>query len=340
MSPLLTKEALKSLMAFSWKNQTRPIVMLAPMAGYTDSAFRQIVKKICPQVICTSELTSVNAMAYDNKKTLDMLKFNKIEQPLQIQLFGNNPEYFAKAGEKLKKIGIEAIDINMGCPAKKIVRSEQGSALIKNPKIAGEIIKKLKKATSLPISVKTRLGYDKNNDDYFINFLKILKKSGADLITIHGRTKSQAYKGKADWSMIYKAKKILKMPIIGNGDVTSAKMAAERLKSPEGDITLDGIMIGRAAIGNPWILKETYCLLNGKKYTPPSTIKQKIPTIKRHFLLTIKQKGEKLGMLEMRKHFSEYIKGFKNCASYRIKIIQSRNIKEILSTLEQIAKIK
>lgn len=324
-------------MTFSWSKIKKPIIALAPMAGYTDSAYRQIVKKIAPEVVCFSELTSINAITHNNEKTLKMLNFDKSESPLIMQLFGNDPNFFAESGKRLEQFGIAGIDINMGCPVRKVVKNEQGSALIKNPSLAGEIVNKLSKTVKIPVSVKIRIGYSKYDEKEFTEFIKSLEQAGAKLITIHGRTTKQGFSGTANWEPIYLAKKILKIPVIGNGDITTPETAEQRLKSPDGKITLDGLMIGRATFGNPWLLAEIEARLNHKKYTPPRSLKAKIPTIKTHLKLSIKILGEKLALLEMRKHLVSYIRDIENASYFRQKIVQAKNLDEIISILNEIA---
>lgn len=327
-------------MAFSWSKIAKPIIALAPMAGYTDSPFRQIVKKIEKNIICISELISSTAIHHKNEKTIKMLDFKKSELPLIIQLFGNKPEYFIEAGKHLEQMGISGIDINMGCPAKKVVKSEQGSSLIKDPNLAGEIVHQLSKAVHIPISVKTRIGFAKYEEEVFVNFIKILESAGAKLLTIHARTKKQEFSGEVDFSPVYLAKKILKIPVIGNGDITSLEIARKRLKSPDKKITLDGLMIGRASIGNPWLLAEIYADLHKQTYKPPKTLKAKIPLIKKHLLLNVKQKGEHFGLIEMRKQFGSYIKGFPNSSTFRQQLIQSETVEKTLKILDKIASTK
>lgn len=324
-------------MRFSWDKIKRPIVALAPMAGYTDSAFRQIAKKIAPEIVCFSELTSISAINHNNEKTLKMLRFDKSELPLIIQLFGKDPAFFVEAGKKLEQMGVCGIDINMGCPAKKVLRSEQGSALIKKPELAAEIIHQLSKAIRIPVSVKTRIGYSKYDEPTFLKFIKDIESAGAKLLTIHGRTTKQSFTGEANFEPIYLAKKTLKIPVIGNGDVTSPEIAKQRIADPKGKITLDGLMVGRATFGNPWLLQKIYAALHDKKYSPPTSLKAKIPTIKQHFLLELEILGEKVGILEIRKHLLSYIKGFEKASYFRQKILQTNSPKEILEILDEAA---
>lgn len=301
------------------------------MAGFTDSAFRQIVKEIEPNTICFSELTSINGLLHDSARTLKMLKFSKEERPIILQLFGNKPEFFAKAGKILEKAGADGIDINMGCPVHKVTKENQGSALFKDPILAGKIVKALKKSVKIPVSVKLRIGYSTYDEKAFLKFIKTLEKAGADLLTIHGRTTKQGYGGKANFEPIYLAKKHLKIPIIGNGDINSAEKAEEMLKN------LDGLMIGRASVGNPWILKEIYKRLHGKKgLLKPKTFKQKLPTIKKHLKLSLKLHGERTGLLEMKKHLGSYVSNFPNAAKHRIALLTAKTPEETLKILSSI----
>ena len=323
------------------------------MAGYTDSAYRQIVKSIAPETICFSELTSINALEKGSKKTERMLEYNPIEQPLIIQLFGKDPDFFKEAGKKLEKTNIAGIDINMGCPAKKVIGSECGSALLNDTALAGEIVKKLSTAVKIPISVKMRIGYKQYDKEHFIKFIKTLEESGISSLTIHGRTTKQGYSGEANWDPIYLAKSILKIPVIGNGDVDSPQKALERLTSPDGKTTLDGIMIGRATIGNPWLLQEIQQTLTTKTISPstasasPSTqptelhheqipLSEKIPTIKKHLKLSLKNQGPKIGILEMRKHLAGYVQGFPGARELRSKLVRAGSEQEILELLKEV----
>ncbi len=355
-------------MKFSWNKTDKPIVCLAPMAGFTDSAFRQIVKSITPEVICFSELTSINAIQHNSEKTIKMLEFSEKEQPLIMQFFGNDIEAFIKAAQKLESLGSSAgIDINMGCPAPKITKNCYGSALLEHPETAAKIVENLSKATSLPISVKMRIGYKSYDEEKFKKTVKLLEKAGAKAITIHGRTTKQGYSGKANFEPIYLAKEIVKIPVIGNGDITTVEEAINKLTSPDGKTTLDGLMIGRATIGNPWILKDIYNALHKIKQTTSKSnsvgtsggtsgetstntsgrtstntslsFAKKLPTIKKHFKLALKFHGEKVGLLEMRKHLGSYLSGIPNASTYRSEIFREDNPEKVIEMLEKIGKI-
>lgn len=309
---------------FDWKSIDKPIIALAPMEGYTDSAFRQIVKKLAPSVICWTEFASADAIKVGAKKVIQKFKFNKKENPLIVQLFGKNLESFAEAAKIIEQSGAAGVDINMGCPAKKVIASQHGSALMKNPELATKIVETIKKNCKIPVSVKTRLGFNEANTASFYQFCTNLINAGASCLTIHGRTTKQGFSGISDWKPIYELKnKHPETTIIGCGDITSAKEATSMIKN------LDGIMVGRATIGNPWIMSEIVTAFNKTKQTPPLTLKQKIPLILEHCKLSIEQKGdERLAMLEMRKILSAYIKGIDNASKIRTKLVQIYSLAE------------
>lgn len=316
-------------MNFSWDNVKRPILALAPMEGYTDSAFRQLIKTYVPEVICYTEFTSVDGLHFKNESSLKKIRFNDIEQPLIIQLFGKKPEHFITAAKIVEQLGAAAIDINMGCPAKNVLSTECGSALMKNPQLAAEIVNKLSKKTKLPVSVKCRLGFKDFDEKIFQNFCLELESAGAQMLAIHGRTTKQAFSGLPDWDPIYRIKEKLKIPVIGNGNIDSSEIALARLKN------LDGVMVGRATFGNPLIMHSIFNALHKNNKT-----KKKLPgaseLAQTHLKLIVKNKGEKRGLIEMRKHLSSYIKGFKNAARYRIKLVKVEKFKQALEILEEI----
>ncbi|MBI5413255.1 tRNA dihydrouridine synthase DusB [Candidatus Peregrinibacteria bacterium] len=316
--------------SFSWDALPRPIIALAPMSGYTDSPFRQLVKEICPSVVCFTEFTNIEGLLHANAGSLRQISFHsEKERPIIAQLFGNKPERFKKAAEALTAIGVDAIDLNMGCPARKVVSADHGSALLKNCALSQEIIKATIEGAPLPVSVKMRIGTTKYDPDYFFKFAKSVEDCGAKLITIHGRTAKQMYTGEADWEPIYELKKILKIPVIGNGDIRSGSDAVNKIKN------LDGIMVGRATFGNPWIFAEIKAAFDGKKFKPLS-LKEKLPTILRHLDLSCEFKGEKWGILEMRKHLAWYIRGIPHASEFRRKLVNVNSKDEavaILSTL-------
>ncbi|MFH0833771.1 MAG: tRNA dihydrouridine synthase DusB [Patescibacteria group bacterium] len=313
---------------FDWKTAPRPILALAPMAGYTDSAFRQLIRSFSKKVILWSEFVSADALKFDSKKSKKMLSFAKKEQPFVAQIFGKNPAHFVAAAKFVESIGAVGVDLNFGCPAKKVVNSDHGSALLKNPKLAAEIISAVSKSVKIPTSVKMRLGIA--DDSNLNSFAKMVEDSGAQLLTIHGRTAKQAYSGDANFEPIYRVKKILKIPVLGNGDIDSADQFFARIGN------LDGLMIGRAAVANPWIFREIENRLAGKISKTPTTLRAKIPTILRHAKLLVAEKGEKRGMLEMRKFSANYVRGEAGAKILRAKLVQVEKISE----LEKILKVR
>lgn len=336
-------------MSFSWKSQTHPFLCLAPMAGYTDSAFRQIVKELAPETITFSEMVSSDGLRYNSRTNKNLMNFKSVERPFIVQLFGKIPENFAIAAKMVEAIGADGIDINMGCPAHKVIKSSHGAALIKNPLLAQEIVKATAEATKLPVSVKTRLGWE--DSENLIEFCRGIEKAGAQAITIHGRTYRQAFGGTADWEPIYALKKELKIPVIGNGDIKSTEDAEAKLQN------LDGIMVGRATFGNPWLMQELteYFYKNKKKqdFSTPSFsaetsqdsgrndailywIKHHKPIILKHCKYAIEMKGARIGLTEMRKHLATYVKGLPNAGELRTKLVLVESLEEVEEILETI----
>lgn len=239
-------------------------VFLAPMAGFTDIAFREICKELGCGLVYT-EMVSAKALYYESNNTKELCVISNKEKPVALQLFGHEPEIMANAVEFFNDNNdVCILDVNMGCPAPKIVKNGDGSALMKDPKLASEIIKAMKKVAKKPITVKFRKGFDKNNINA-VEFAKVMEQSGADAITIHGRTREQMYEGKADWTIISKVKNAVSIPVIGNGDVFSAEDAIEMINKTN----CDGVMVGRGAQGNPWIFKQINEKLRENMYIIP-----------------------------------------------------------------------
>jgi tRNA-dihydrouridine synthase B len=312
-------------MSFNWNTAQKPYVILAPMAGYTDSAFRQLVKEIAPPVICVTELISADGIAYASRKTLDMLKFDKTEHPHILQLFGKNIEHFKEAVKIAESVGFDGVDINMGCPAKKVIGSMHGSALIKTPDLAFKITEACVKNTKLPVSVKTRLGW--LDDSTLDDFTKGLEASGARMITIHGRTVKQEFGGEANWEPIYRIKKNLSVPITGNGDIRSGADAKMKIKN------LDGVMVGRAAFGNPWLMGEVCAALGVCEKNEVKSRPENFEDMKRHMLrhceLSVAVLGPKKGMLDIRKHLASYVRGLPDAAKMRSELVTAESVSEV-----------
>ncbi|MFK7780376.1 MAG: tRNA-dihydrouridine synthase family protein [Candidatus Gracilibacteria bacterium] len=307
-----------------WKKQIEKngkLVLLAPMDGYGDSAYRQSMKRIAPEIICISEFYSADGLVHSKLLADTVLPHTENENPLIIQIFGKNPEMFAKAAKIISnpKYNIAGIDINMGCPAKKVVRSGHGSGLLINIETAFEIVKTINEATDLPISVKTRLGFD--GDKNLIDFCLGLEKAGASMITVHGRTTKQAYTGYANLEPIYELKKHLKIPVIGNGDIMNYDDGMKKVKN------LDGFMIGRGSFGNPW------CFLPGEQHP---TLDDILSQMEFHALKLVETKGEHKGSLEIRKHLVQYLKSFPGAKAFRKRLVTTESYENTKNVINEI----
>ena len=302
-------------------------IFLAPMAGVTDIVFRMICKEYgCGLVY--SEMVSAKGISHNNKNTKEMLEISEKERPCAIQLFGSDPKILADTAKEVEK-NADIIDINMGCPAPKIVKNNEGSALMKNPELIGKIIKSVSSAVEKPVTVKFRKGFD----DTCINapeIAEIAEKNGAAAIAVHGRTREQYYSGEADWDIIKEVKKRVRIPVIGNGDVDSP----EKAKALFDHTGCDAIMIGRGAEGNPWIFKRAVHYINTGEILPEPTISEKLTLALNHLDMLVKDKGEYRGVREMRRHLGKYIKGMPHCAEARFHINKAKTQKEISDFVE------
>ena len=313
------------------KNQ----VVLAPMAGISNSAFRRIVKEMGCGLIF-AEMVSDKAICYESKKTLDMLYMTDFERPLSQQIFGSDKASFTKAAKYIEEnMHPDIIDINMGCPVPKVAVSAQaGSALLKDPDKVYEIVKSVVQTVNVPVTVKIRSGWDSNSINA-VSIAQICEKAGASAITIHGRTRAQGYSGKADWNIIKKVKASVNIPVIGNGDIKTPMDAKKMLE----ETGCDAIMIGRAALGNPWIIKNTIHYLETGKLLKEPTKQDKIEMIKKHLNYLLEIKPEKTALLEMRTEASYYLKGLKGAAPYKIKLFQTKTKEEFLKVIDEFSKI-
>ncbi len=311
-----------------------PKVYLAPLAGITDRVYR----RLCFEQGCDGATTEmVSAQGYltappDRNAYRFLLARFPEEGPLAVQIFGSEPLFLAQAAARLTELGsFSSIDLNMGCPAQKVVGGQSGSALMKDPELAAEIVRQVKGATPLPVTVKMRLGWDAEHKNA-VAFARALEQAGADMLTVHGRTRQQQYSGKADWDMIGRVKRAVSIPVIANGDITDGKTALDALK-----ITgCDGVAIGRAALGNPWIFAEIQAALAGESYSPPP-FSQVIETALRQAREMAEWKGERSALLEMRKHFAWYTAGRRNSAQVRTRVNLASSFEEVealLRTLE------
>lgn len=304
-------------------------VLLGPMAGVTDLAFR----KICMSFDCglmVTEMVSSKAMHYKDKKTAKLLELDP-DEVAAIQIFGSDPEIMAEAAEKLNDYSNVILDINMGCPAPKIVKNGDGSALMKNPILAGKIIRAVVDRSIKPVTVKIRKGWDETTVNA-VEIAKIAEANGASAVVVHGRTRDQFYAGQADYEIINAVKRALAIPVIGNGDVFSIEDAI-RMKDVS---NCDGIMIARGAQGNPWLLKEVaHYLKTGEKIEKPS-FEEKIEVALRHFELLLEIKGDHIGLLEMRKHASWYIKGIPGASKIKAEINRTKEVEEVKYLLKSL----
>lgn len=304
-------------------------VFLAPMAGVTDLPFRLICKELGCGLLYT-EMINAKALCYDDKNTKKMLNILDEEHPVAVQIFGSEPEFMGKAAQILNDYPNEILDINMGCPAPKVVKNGDGSALMRNPKLAGQVLDQVVKNSKKPVTLKIRKGWDDNSVNA-LEIAKIAEDCGICAITIHGRTREQYYSGQADWDIIGEVKSKISIPVIGNGDVTSVEDAI-RIKDHTG---CDAIMIGRGGQGNPWIFKRIdHYMKTGQLLDPPSK-DEKIDIAIKHMDLAIKEHGEYVAVREMRKHIGWYLKGMKHSARFRDQINHMVTAKEVIDTLNQ-----
>lgn len=307
------------------KNQ----VVLAPMAGISNTAYRQIIKEMGAGLIY-AEMVSDKALVYGSEKTFDLLKMSDMERPIAQQIFGSDVDSFVKAAKLVEdKMHPDIIDINMGCPVPKVaIKSQAGSALLKNPDKIKEIVSAVVKAVSVPVTVKIRSGWDANNVNA-VEVAKVIEEAGASAITVHGRTRAQGYSGNADWNIIKQVKEMVSIPVIGNGDVTSAEKAKEML-----DFTgCDAVMIGRCVLGNPWLIKECVSYLESGIIPPKPSAREKIEMLKRHYQLLVDSTSEKQAILEIRTHALWYIKGMPKSAYIKNEICKTKNSEDLFKIL-------
>lgn len=299
-------------------------VILAPMAGVTDLPFRVLCSELGAGMVCT-EMVSAKAISFHNKNTEALLEISPKEHPVSLQLFGSDPDILSRMAAYLEDRPFEILDLNMGCPVPKVVKNGEGSALLRQPRLVEEIISKAVRATKKPVTVKIRKGFEENEANA-PEIARIAEASGAAAIAVHGRTRSQYYSGKADWEIIREVKKAVKIPVIGNGDVDSPQKAKALME----ETGCDGIMVGRAARGNPWIFREiSEYLEKGILRERPSKTEIRDMML-RHTRMQIAYRGEYGGIREMRKHISWYTAGFPNSAKLR----QAVNQAETLSQME------
>ena len=321
-------------------------LFLAPLAGVSDRTFRRLCRRFGAEYT-TSEMVSAKALCYEQRsrrpvteesvRTAPLAAVMRDEYPMAVQLFGSEPQFMAEAARLLTcgeyrgacgEIPPVAIDVNMGCPMHKIVGNGEGAALMKTPALAAEIVRTMKQATSLPVTVKIRAGWDRDSINA-VEMAKRLEDAGADMICVHGRTREQMYAPRADWSIIRAVKEAVRIPVVGNGDIFTTDDAL-RMISETG---CDGVMIARGAQGNPWIFQKILCAMEGRTYTPP-TLSERLAVALEHANALVADKGERIGIAESRKHMAWYLHGVRGAANARGKLMRCESIDQICEVFE------
>ena len=304
--------------------------ILAPMAGVTDLPFRLLCKEMGAGLICM-EMVSAKAISFHNKNTEKLMEIEEKERPVSMQLFGSEPDLIAKMAAQIEERPVDILDLNMGCPVPKVVNNGEGSALMKNPKLAAEIVRKTAKAIQKPLTVKIRKGFDEAHSNA-VEMAKYLEDAGAAAIAVHGRTREQYYAGKADWEIIRQVKEAVSVPVIGNGDVTDP-ISAHKMMEETG---CDGVMIGRASRGNPWIFRQLVEYDKTGNIPERPDVAELKAMILRHARLQLQYKGEYTGIREMRKHVAWYTAGYPHSAAIRRRVNEIETIGQLEEVLESI----
>ena len=302
--------------------------ILAPMAGVTDLPFRLLCKEQGAGLLCM-EMISAKALQYKNRNTKALLQIDPREYPVSLQLFGADPDIISEQAKAIEELPFQILDINMGCPVPKVVKNGEGSALMKNPRLVYDVVYKTVRAISKPVTVKIRKGFDEEHVNA-VEIAKIIEEAGGAAVAVHGRTREQYYSGKADWDIIRQVKEAVSIPVIGNGDVTGS-LAAEQLLEETG---CDGVMIGRAAQGNPWIFAQTAEYLEHGTVPKKPELSEVKEMIRRHAGLQMKYKSELTAMREMRKHVAWYTAGYPHSAQLRAAVNEVQSMEELEQLLE------
>lgn len=308
---------------------TSPVI-LAPMAGVTDLPFRLLCKEQGAGLLCM-EMVSAKAIYYNNKNTEALMEIREEERPVSLQLFGSDADIMAEMAKRIEERPFDILDINMGCPVPKVVNNGEGSALMKNPALVEEIVRKVAGAIKKPVTVKIRKGFDEAHCNA-VEIARIAEEAGAAAVSVHGRTREQYYTGKADWDCIREVKEAVRIPVIGNGDVVDAA-SAKALLDKTG---CDGIMVGRGAQGNPWIFREITTFLETGTLLPKPAPAEVRRVVERHAALQLAIKGEYTGVREMRKHLAWYTAGYPNSARFRQQINSMESMGDLLKSLDRI----
>ncbi len=305
-------------------------LILAPMAGVTDLPFRILCKEQGAGLSCM-EMVSAKAILYKNKNTKELLTIDKREHPVSLQLFGSDPEIISEIARQIEELPFDILDINMGCPVPKVVNNGDGSALMKQPLLAGKIIEKTAKAIQKPLTVKIRKGFDEDHVNA-VELAHIAEECGAAAVAVHGRTREQYYSGRADWEIIRQVKEAVNIPVIGNGDL----FTGEDVKKMERQTGCDGFMVGRGAQGNPWIFKQMLFYLETGKELPKPSMEEMVRMMLRHAKMLIEYKGDYTGIREMRKHAAWYTGGYRNASKIRGKINEVESYQELCALFEEV----
>ncbi len=303
--------------------------LLGPMAGVTDYAYRKVLREMVPDVLLVTEMVSLKGFFYAPEKTAPLLRTDADGHPVALQVFGSEPEVVRAVMPRLNALPHDLIDINMGCPAPKIVRNGDGSALMRNREAAARFIEAVVTASTKPVTLKMRKGWDEDSVNA-VEIGRLAESLGVQLVTVHGRTREQFYSGQADWSIFKEVKSALSIPVIGNGDIFSVEDAI-RMRKETG---VDGVMAARGVQGNPWLLKRIDHYFKTGEMAPLPTAEEKIRVARRHFDLLLEDKGDHIGVLEMRKHAAWYLKGIRGSAAAKRKIFAAQSPEEVIEALD------
>lgn len=313
--------------------EIKKTAVLAPMASVADRAYR-ILNREFGASYTVSELISSKGLCYSDKKTEELCKITEKERPCALQLFGNEPEFMAKAVKIIEKYEPDIIDINMGCPVPKVAGNGSGAALMKDTALSAEIVRAVKAESKVPVTVKIRKGWDEDHVNA-VEFAAAMEEAGADAVTVHGRTKNQMYSGKSDMNIIKEVKKAVSIPVIGNGDIASLDDALRMYDYTGCDL----VMIGRATYGNPWLFKEIDAYFEGKPFTPPD-LETRLETMLYHLRLAMSDKPEHIAIQEARKHFAWYLTGMYGAASFRARCYSLSSYEDAVKLTEDFRKLQ